>query len=119
MSTNKKSTEKEFKMVSYMIKNNIMEYVSTLIDDYQQEFNITFSHNDITELIEMGEEIVDAHFPTVSYNFTLPKKELEDFDAFVKSFIDAFMGVLICAMRAHMHIAQISSRIDEVPDEAA
>lgn len=114
-----KITQKDSQMVSYMLKNKIVEYLPDVISAYQEEFSYRFNSKEITELMEIGEEIVNAHFPTSSYNFTLKKKEMEAFDDFVGDFVNAFIGVLISAMRAHMHVAQLSGRIDELPDQPA
>lgn len=108
---------KESKMISYLIKSKIVDYIPEMISSYEEEHKIRFDSNTINELIAEGEEIVNNNFPSTSYNFTLQKKELKIFDEFISEFVQSFMNMLICVMRANMHLAQISLKIDALPDD--
>jgi hypothetical protein len=111
---------KENKMVSYMIKSKLAEHLPEMLDEFETSHKHTFSKQDRNELIETGEEIIEQHFPTSSYTFTLSKKETKYFDNFINDFVQAFMGALVAAMYAHMNLVYVVDRLDaEMPDEAA
>jgi hypothetical protein len=104
---------KEGKMVSFMIKQQLADHLPDMVTSFEKSHNNKFTKQETSELIAVGEEIIEAYFPTTSYTFTLNKREMANFDKFIGDFVQAFMGALVSAMHAHMSLAYVMSKVDE------
>jgi hypothetical protein len=100
------------KMLAYLVKNNLSERITEMIDFYEKEHNHKFTKDEWKELTCAGEEIINAHFPESSYSFTIKEKEREDFDKFVEEFVHAFLGALVCAMTSQMNLLFVMRRVE-------